>query len=164
MKPHVHNNWQYVFARMSHAINRIANGNTNRGGCCVVAGLVGKALELQGIEVIGGAVETSAYSVDEVREKYKGKTANWWNLSRAGFAHVRLVFRVNGQDWEWDTDYARPRRLRKGTVDYAEGFLTPDEMLELSSTHIGWNSLFPRHTIPRIERAVIRFLTPKVKS
>lgn len=161
MKPH--DNWQYVFSRMSHTINRIANGYTNLGGCCVVAGLVGKALESQGIEVIGGAVETSAWSVDDAR-KYKGKARNWWTLSGHNFRHVRLVFRVDGIDWVWDTDYANPRPFRKGTMRYADGFLTPDEMVEISSTPDGWNQIFPRHTIPRIARAVNRFLTPKVTS
>ena len=36
----IHHNWQFVFSRMSHAINHIANHYTNYGGCCVVAGLV----------------------------------------------------------------------------------------------------------------------------
>ena len=160
----IHHNWQFVFSRMSHAINHIANHYTNNGGCCVVAGLVGKALELQGIEVIGGAVETSAYSVDDVRQyKARSYSKNWWMSSKHNFQHVRLVFRVDGQEWVWDTDYANPRPFRKGTIDYADGFLTPDEMLEISSTPDGWNSMFPRETIPRIARAINRYLTPKVK-
>src|SRR5687767_6463577 len=53
--------WKATFNKMGQRINEIAEYATNYGGCCVVAGLVGKALEEKGIRVIGGAVHAGGW-------------------------------------------------------------------------------------------------------
>lgn len=156
------------------AINMI-----NRGGCGVVAGIVGEHLERLGVpvEVVTpskkdctwlGAVPATVRA--RIEEHWGGlpETADneIWDEHGLWRNHLALRFRSNGRTYTWDSTGTLRSATMFGRLDdqirpwhvaeYAFGLgMTVRECKHISRSRRGWNSAFDRAQVPTI-RAMAR--------
>ena len=151
--------------RLSRALNTQTR-DINRGGCGVMAGIVGEILELWGIpvEVVTPVDEDWVTSPKEARERLQDEywggnwTAEDWDATGLYRGHLAVRFVLGGKLYTWDSDGLIKSdkyfgRLECGepshVADYPFGDgLTVQECIEISCTPEDWNSKFDRRQIP----------------
>lgn len=148
--------WRDRMQILGSVIDRLTDGMANYGGCCVIAAAVGRALEKQGVKVLGGAVVKgwmdAAPNLAYARSAVDSLHPVAWNKVGVTFRHVLIVFHMDGKNWVWDTETLQEwEHYRNPTY---EDFLTVDEMEGLSSVAEGWNPIFDRDTIPAIVKEI----------
>jgi glycogen synthase len=144
--------WQTAFNKLSKAINSATDGYTNYGGCGVVAAAVGRVLERNGFKV---SIIVQGY--DDLEHIKQNLSAEWHDLQdwhAAGltaFYHGRVMFEKDGETYVYDTDddVMTMAQLQNHTT-LCKGVLTVEEVEKLADAEYGWNSQFPRSTIPTI--------------
>ena len=164
--------------RLSRALNTQTNGDINKGGCGVLAGIVGEILEQQGIpvEVVTHADGDAGWGVPpkEARERLLAEywggawTANDWDCNGLSRTHLAVRFWLGGKLYTWDSDgllcsdkffgrYECGEPTHVADYPFGEG-MTVQECIEISSTPDGWNSRFDRSQIPLIRELAYKHL------
>ena len=159
--------------RLSRALNTQTR-DVNWGGCGVMAGIVGKILELLGVpvEVITPAEEAWGMSPKEVRERIEYWGENWtaedWDANGLNRGHLAVRFKLGRDLYTWDSDGLIKSdkyfgRCEDGSTPYCADYpfgegMTVQECIEISSTPNGWNSTFDRRRIPLMRRLAYQHL------
>lgn len=137
--------------------------NLNRGGCCVYAAQVARALIDAGIPAWGRALAYDARygpSVDAVRSELP---SDWssnedWETRGVIFGHVQVQFELDGKRYTNDSHGTYEGEGRRAE-DMAPGRLHVEELERLAASPVGWNDDFDRDEgIPRVQETVHRYL------
>lgn len=145
----------------------------NHGGCGVVAGIAGEYLERWGVPV---EVITPGDPPKRVRERmlehwgYVSEEPYDWDSNGLWRSHLALRFMSGGKLFTWDTEgtvrsgrhFGRKIDAFNGTEYYwhqanypfGEGMAVA-ECAMISSEREGWNNMFDRDQIPRIEELAV---------
>lgn len=135
----------------------------NYGGCGVIAGCVGRALQkldvlCEVVTPVGWGSEPAAAVRANVT--HPGSARDWDNngLSRK---HLAVRFRYAGATYCWDSDGLYEGASKFGgystTTEFGDG-LTVSECVKISSRQAGWNPDFDRKQIPLVKHLVQHYL------
>lgn len=132
----------------------------NRGGCCVFASIIIRALKKQNINAVGFVCSFDAYAdIDTARANISENTVKEWNSQCIEFYHVGVEFEYNCRLRHYDSNgvvVANERTFDKYQI--YKGRLTQNEVDLLASRKDGWNPSFNRNNIAKIRALVDTFI------
>lgn len=136
----------------------------NYGGCGVIAGKVGRALQALDVlcEVVtpvgGWNQEPAAVVRSNVTRPGSCKD---WDRNGLSRMHLAVRFRYRGATYCWDSEALYEGGSVFGpystTAEFGDG-LTVSECVKLSSRQAGWNPDFDRRQIPLVAHLVQHYL------
>ena len=131
----------------------------NRGGCGLIAGCVGRALQKLDVlcEVVT-PVEWGSEPAGAVRANVTNPgSAKDWDRNGLSRSHLAVRFRYGGASYCWDSDGLYDGGAKFGrystTAEFGDG-LTVSECVKISSRQAGWSRHFDRRQIPLIKHLV----------
>lgn len=155
-------------AQLSKAISYEIE-DPNSGGCGVIAGKVGKALQKLGVEceVVTPVDHSASWMQPPVRVRSNVKHAgSCYDWDRNGLDRTHLAVRIKHKKslFCWDSDGITKKKNAFGICNeyrapenFGEG-LTVEECVKISSKQKGWNRSFCRSQIPAITKLVRKHL------
>ena len=131
----------------------------NYGGCGVIAGCVGRAL--QKLDVLCEVVTPVACGREPASAVRANVTnpgsAKDWDRNGLSRSHLAVRFRYDGTTYCWDSNGLYEGGDKFGhystTAEFGDG-LTVSECVKISSRQAGWNRDFDRRQIPLIKHLV----------
>jgi hypothetical protein len=125
----------------------------NSGGCAVFASLLAQCLTRYGDVKIAIGDDDSFESVDTVRKNVFGDTADDWNQQGVSFNHVVTEFTYKGESYHIDSSGVHPANNLTHVGDFSilPGRMTVPEVMGIAASHLGWNRMFNRDTIPAMK-------------
>ncbi len=130
--------------------------NINYGGCGVLAGLAGKALEAMDVPV---DVLTPRRAASDVRPQVeKPGSARNWTQNGLHRSHLVVRFRMDGVSTTWDAVLGLGGGQQvggwgTGEAEFGDG-LTVKECAVMCARQTGWNPDFDRKQIPKLRALV----------
>lgn len=130
----------------------------NYGGCGVIAGCVGRALQKLDVlcEVVTPVDFGEPASVVRANVTHPG-SAKDWDRNGLSRAHLAVRFRYDGATYCWDSEGLYEGGDKFGdystTAEFGDG-LTVSECVKISSHPAGWNRTFDRRQTPLIKHLV----------
>jgi len=130
----------------------------NRGGCCVFAALVAKALQHYYPTRVVAFNSSPQFSIDEVRAKVTKNSCKEWDRNGIDFNHIVIEFTdPDDGDKVYHLD-ANGVFIADGSISsyltQVKGHLTIKEACEIASLPDGWNPEFNRNNIPKIDKII----------
>lgn len=150
--------------KLGQAVNKLTDGSTNYGGCCVFASIVADKLAEMGVPARGVVATVEGFSVDAQRPDNSAEASpEDWADNGLHFNHVGLEVTIGKRRYVFDSEgltlASQATRLPAGHWPIIPGRLDRDELRSLAASD-DWNSWFPRELIPAIETMAAEFLTP----
>lgn len=149
------------------ALNRRCRA-INKGGCAVMAGLIGTALKANGVavEVVTHQVHRKPREIEECITD--SDDMHEWDSEGLNTSHLAVRFQSGGREYTWDSDGL----VRRGDLfgydyegepggykcDYPFGDgLSVEACVAMSGQADAWNRSFDRSQIPLMESLVARY-------
>jgi hypothetical protein len=168
-------NTHKLFATLRHlqAYMQDNHPNINRGGCGVFAFMVGEKLQGLGLEVdiITPCGMYEGVPAKDIRAKVGSlNNASEWGNNGLSLWHLAVRFKTkSGIVYTYDSDGFKRSSDDFGKNDrfctdpeFGSG-LTVEETKEISMNPEGWNTSFPRRTIPEIQAEIDRLFKPNME-
>jgi len=130
--------------------------NINNGGCGVFAGYVGRELIRLGVET---RIIVASGSVDDMTEEEFDNIQNSlafranieeWNSNGVYFSHIGVEFYYNKKLWHYDTNGVHKACDELDGMPLYPGRLSVGEAIHIAEDSTGWNCMFDRSEIPRV--------------
>ena len=128
----------------------------NSGGCAVFAACMGKRLMQYGEVRIAVGCDDGDTTIDDARDGVLFNTTGEWNENGVFFNHIVVEFKYEGKMYHIDSSgvHKESHFTHLGSFPILDGRLTVAECGEIAGSSEGWNWMFNRAAIPRIQRMV----------
>ena len=168
MNPHLFETIAKIYENIDEEIPDV-----NRGGCAVVASMLGERLQKIGVKNVDCRVYNYEWNMSEItapdlntlehniREEYgDAYVAGIWNENGVHFVHVKM--HVDGFLWDSEgavsLDEPETENWRDGCYVLVNGFISIETMKSLADNKHNWNPAFSRDNIPQIAEIMDKHL------